>query len=72
MNPWICALLITGAGAIGGLVNALIADKGFYMPTTKKGIICPGFFGNILIGGIVCICFLVFLWFRSLGGIRHY
>jgi hypothetical protein len=36
MNPWICALLITGAGAIGGLVNALIADKGFYMPTTKK------------------------------------
>ncbi len=48
MNPWICALLITSAGAVGGVVNALISDNGFILPRLKTGILCPGFLTNIL------------------------
>ena len=52
MNPWICALLITTAGAIGGVVNALMSDNGFILPRLKKGIMCPGFISNIFIGAL--------------------
>lgn len=27
MHPWTCALLISLAGGIGGIVNALLSDK---------------------------------------------
>lgn len=55
MNPWRCALLITLAGAIGGLVNALLSDNGFILPrqkttTMNTAIWCPGAISNILIG----------------------
>jgi hypothetical protein len=50
MNPWICALLITTAGAVGGIINALLTDNKFFMPRLKNGIICPGFISNLLIG----------------------
>lgn len=52
MNPWICALLISTAGAIGGIVNALLSDNGFILPKMKKGIMCPGFISNIFIGAL--------------------
>lgn len=52
MDPWTCALLITTAGATGGIVNALMSDNGFILPQSKKGIICPGFLSNVLIGGL--------------------
>jgi hypothetical protein len=52
MNPWYCALIITSAGAIGGVVNALISDNGFILPRLKKGILCPGFMTNVLIGAL--------------------
>src|SRR5438093_917032 len=52
MNPWICALIITTAGAAGGIVNALMTDNGFILPRLKKGIICPGFLSNLLIGAL--------------------
>jgi hypothetical protein len=51
MNPWICALLITTAGAVGGIINALLSDNKFIIPKLKKGILCPGFISNVLIGG---------------------
>ena len=50
MDPWICALLITTAGALGGVVNALLTDNGFVLPKLLKRIWCPGFLSNILIG----------------------
>jgi ABC-type uncharacterized transport system permease subunit len=31
MNPWLCVLLITIAGALGGIVNALLTDNGFIL-----------------------------------------
>ncbi len=42
---------ITIAGAIGGIVNALLSDNKFIIPKVKNGILCPGAISNILIGG---------------------
>jgi hypothetical protein len=50
MNPWTCAFLIATSGAIGGVLNALLTDNGFLLPQTKRGIWCPGFISNVLIG----------------------
>ncbi len=50
MNPWTCALLITVAGALGGVTNALLTDNGFILPRLKVRIWCPGFISNVLIG----------------------
>lgn len=50
MNAWHCALLITGAGALGGVVNALLSDNGFILPKRKRGVICIGFISNVLVG----------------------
>ena len=46
MDPWMCASLILAAGALGGVVNALITDNGFVLPTVHRGIWCPGFVGT--------------------------
>src|SRR6185312_8169116 len=51
MNPWTGALLITVAGAAGGVINALLTDKGFILPRRMRGSWCPGFLSNVLIGG---------------------
>jgi hypothetical protein len=50
MNPWICASLISLAGAIGGVVNALQTDNAFILPTRKGHVLCPGFITNVLVG----------------------
>jgi hypothetical protein len=52
MNPWTCALLISIAGAIGGVVNALLTDNGFILPRKEYAIWCPGFISNALIGAV--------------------
>jgi hypothetical protein len=50
MNPWTCAALITTAGALGGVINALLTDNGFVLPTRISGVLCPGFLTNVLVG----------------------
>jgi len=50
MDPWICAALIGTAGALGGVVNALISHNGFVMPTMRRHVWCAGFIANVLIG----------------------
>jgi hypothetical protein len=50
MNPWVCALLIATAGAVGGVVNALLSDNGFALPRRESGVWCPGAISNVLIG----------------------
>jgi hypothetical protein len=40
------------AGAVGGVVNALMSDNGFVLPKTAHGIIRPGYLGNVLIGAV--------------------
>ncbi len=49
MNPWICALLISIAGASGGIVNAFLTDN-FALPRRESGVWSPGVISNILIG----------------------
>jgi hypothetical protein len=55
MNPWSCVLLITVAGALGGVVNALISDNGFLLPQVRRAIWCPGFISNILVGAFAAL-----------------
>jgi hypothetical protein len=47
------------AGALGGVINALMTDNGFVLPKKEKSekvtIIRPGFPGNILIGGVAAL-----------------
>jgi hypothetical protein len=50
VDPWICAGLISASGAVGGVVNALLTDNGFILPTRVKEIWCPGFISNVMIG----------------------
>ena len=49
---WLLVLIVFGVGAIGGAINALISDNGFVLPKSTAGILRPGFFGNMLIGGV--------------------
>jgi hypothetical protein len=50
MNVWTCATLITLAGALGGVVNALITDNGFVLPRIRHAVWCAGFLSNIIVG----------------------
>lgn len=47
------------AGAIGGVLNALITDNGFILPSPERingiRIVRPGFIGNILIGAVAAV-----------------
>ena len=52
MDPWQCALFVLLAGAVGGVVNALLTENGFILPRRVSGIICPGFISNVLVGAI--------------------
>jgi hypothetical protein len=52
MNPWVCALIVFMAGGVGGMVNALLSDNGFVLPRRIKGIVCPGFLSNVLVGAL--------------------
>jgi hypothetical protein len=54
MPIWILLLYICIAGAVGGVVNAIMTDNGFMLPakvTVDSGsILRPGWIGNVLIG----------------------
>lgn len=52
MDPWQCALSVFGAGAVGGVLNALLTENGFILPRKVSGILCPGFLSNVLVGAI--------------------
>lgn len=54
---WTLLAIIAGAGAIGGLINALISDNGFLLPKreqadTNTTIIRPGWLGNVFVGAV--------------------
>jgi hypothetical protein len=56
---WLLLLYIALAGGVGGVVNALINDKGFRMPgkVTVDGniIFQPGWIGNVVLGAIAAV-----------------
>ena len=53
---WLLLLYVALAGAVGGVVNALVTDKGFRLPRTEQvdaiTIYCPGWIGNVITGAI--------------------
>jgi hypothetical protein len=53
---WLLLLYVTLAGAVGGVVNALVTDKGFLLPSKEQvdalTIYRPGWIGNVIIGAI--------------------
>ena len=55
MTAWQCALLVATAGAIGGVLNALLTDNGFILPRREAGVLCPGFLSNVLLGTLAAV-----------------
>jgi hypothetical protein len=53
---WWIILAVLGAGAVGGLANALLSDNGFILPkyetTGGAGILRIGVLGNMFIGAL--------------------
>ena len=57
---WTVAFWIFAAGCVGGLVNALLVDKGFKAPSTRlleneERIWQPGWLGNLVVGGFTSL-----------------
>ena len=59
MSLWLLGLVIAGAGAAGGLVNALLTDNGFVLPkyvvADPARVWKPGFLGNVIIGAAAAL-----------------
>ncbi len=55
MDPLFCILLVTSAGAVGGVVNALISGNGFALPRWQSGVWCPGALANVFIGAVAAL-----------------
>lgn len=56
MSIWLIMGTVSLAGAVGGVLNALMSDNGFVLPQsaeTEEGkILRPGYLGNIFIGAV--------------------
>ncbi len=39
----------------GGIINTLMNDGKFRLPQYNGGVLCPGFIGNVLIGGFASV-----------------
>ncbi len=57
---WFMMFLVAFAGAIGGVVNALMTENGFLLPRSEEAtqsttILRPGYLGNVLIGSVAAV-----------------
>lgn len=56
ISLWWILLIVCGAGAVVGVVNALMSDNGFLLPRREQGnqssIIRPGFVGNVITSAV--------------------
>jgi len=56
MNLWSLLLAVFGAGAVGGVANALLTDNGFVLPRREMvngmAVFRPGFLLNVFVGGL--------------------
>src|ERR1700730_16545939 len=71
MNPWTCALFITLAGGIGGVINAFLTDNGFPFPRREGGIWCPRAISNVLIGAFAAFASWSFYGSRASVALAH-
>ncbi|MFF4160656.1 hypothetical protein [Streptomyces sp. NPDC001678] len=46
---------MAAAGAVGGVVNALLSDNELVLPREKAGVLQPGFLGNALLGSFAAV-----------------
>jgi hypothetical protein len=56
-SVWSMMIAVALAGAVGGIINALMTENGFVLPKAESNgsgakIYRPGFLGNIVIGAI--------------------
>ncbi len=49
MGVIIVIVIICAAGALGGLVNALLTDNNVMLPQSKDGVLKAGIVGNIIV-----------------------
>lgn len=57
MNPLFCILLITAAGMLGGIVNALLSGSGgLALPRWQAGVWYPGPLTNVFVGAVSALC----------------
>jgi hypothetical protein len=61
---WIVLGVVCAAGALGGIVNALLSENGFLLPCKQRVdgqagqyIILPGALGNIILGAVTAVIF---------------
>lgn len=50
VSTWQSMGLIAAAGLVGGLINGLLTDGGFKLPSVTQGIVQPGWIGNCMLG----------------------
>jgi hypothetical protein len=50
-----CSMWIMTAGAVGGLINTLMAQGKLRLPEYEAGVLCPGFIGNVLVGAFASL-----------------
>jgi hypothetical protein len=60
MQGWEAALAAAGAGALGGLANALMSDNGFVLPKNEatpdgSSVWRPGVTGTVIVGAIAAV-----------------
>ena len=56
MSAWYCVILISSAGAVGGIINALLSgQRRVTMPSYQDGVWCPGVLANVLIGAVAAV-----------------
>jgi hypothetical protein len=54
-SVWEILGAVAGAGAVGGIVNALLSDNGFIWPKNDSGILRPGVLGNLILGAFAAV-----------------
>lgn len=54
-SVWAMLGVVAGAGAIGGVVNALLSSNGFALPKLSNGILQLGIVGNVLLGAFAAV-----------------
>jgi hypothetical protein len=54
-SVWAMLGVTAGAGAVGGVVNALLSSNGFVLPKISNGILQPGMIGNLLLGAFAAV-----------------
>ena len=56
---WTIIGIVFVAGAVGGVINALLTDNGFILPKSEDAsgnkILRPGVIGNVLIGAVAAV-----------------